>query len=198
MDWSELVGTKVQLPPPGNELSQSNGQPPAAEPPAAVPPPAPVPAPAAKTSRSAKATAANRENPLFAGSAADPAKAQAQAQTQTQAQPQPSAVPQAPAYLPRPKTVSSLLTVPTLMNLTFATTVITLLWKLLQRWFGAAAGQWVPLVCCLVFAGISWIASYATARTNAVTKVVTLLVAVLTAFILTAAVIGIDVAVLQD
>jgi hypothetical protein len=73
----------------------------------------------------------------------------------------------------------------------------------------------VPLVCCVVFVGISWIASYAIARTNTVTKLVTLcsssprglrphgptpllLVAVLTAFILTAAVIGIDVAVLQD
>lgn len=185
MDWSELVGTKVQLPPPGNELSQSNGQLPAAEPPlAAAAAPAPAPAPA-KTSRTAKAAAANRENPLFAGSAADPAE------TATAAPP-----PAAPAAV-RVTTVSSLLTVPTLMNLTFATTVITLLWKLLQRWFGVAAGQWVPLVCCLVFVGISWVASYATARTNAVTKVVTLLVAVLTAFILTAAVIGIDVAILR-
>jgi hypothetical protein len=161
MDWSELVGTKVQLPPPNHEHAA---------------PQAETPAPA-KPSRSVKATAANRENPLFTGSVDDAAEA--------------------PATVPV-RTVSSLLTVPTLMNLTFATTVITLLWKLSQRWFGAAAGQWVPLVCCLVFVGISWVASYATARTNAVTKLVTLLVAVLTALILTAAVIGIDVAVLQD
>lgn len=169
MDWSELVGTKVQLPPPDNEHT------------VAVSSPAPAQASApAKAGRAAKATAANRENPLFTGSVEEAAEA-----------------PASPVLAPE-RTVSSLLTVPTLMNLTFATSVITLLWKLLQRWFGAAAGQWVPLVCCLVFVGISWIASYATARTNTVTKLVTLLVAVLTAFILTAAVIGIDVAVLQD
>lgn len=194
MNWSELVGTKVQLPPPSHEatvepaasLNAANlansanlaSSASSADSANSADSTSSARAPA-KSSRNSK-SAATRENPLFAGSSNQPAEV-------------PPALPGSAGS----QTVSSLLTVPTLMNLTFATTVITLLWKLIQRWFGSAAGQWVPLLCCLLFVGLSWLLSYGTARTNASTKLVTAFVAVLTGLILTAAVIGIDVAILR-
>ena len=95
------------------------------------------------------------------------------------------------------ETVSSLLTVQSLVNLTFSTTVITLLWKLVQRLFGTGAGEWVPLLLCLTFVAVSWVASYATKPTTTGTKVVSGFVAVVTGLVLTATVLGIDAAILS-
>jgi hypothetical protein len=94
------------------------------------------------------------------------------------------------------ETVSSLLTVQSLVNLTFSTTVITLLWKLIQRLFGAGAGEWVPLLLCLTFVAVSWVASYATKPTTNATKVVSGFVALVTGLVLTATVLGINAAIL--
>jgi hypothetical protein len=95
------------------------------------------------------------------------------------------------------ETVSSLLTVQSLVNLTFSTTVITLLWKLIQRLFGAGAGEWVPLLLCLTFVAVSWVASYATKPTTNGTKVVSGFVAIVTGLVLTATVLGINAAILS-
>lgn len=98
---------------------------------------------------------------------------------------------------PATETVSSLLTVQSLVNLTFSTTVITLLWKLIQRLFGAGAGEWVPLLLCFTFVAVSWVASYATKPTTNGTKVVSGFVAIVTGLVLTATVLGINAAILS-
>jgi len=175
MNWADLVGVRVQLPPPDHEAAARTTGTPTSE---------SARSPARK--RTGAKADGTRENPLF--TATTPVEVTA-----------PSASGQSGSGdADGGAVVSGLLTIPALMNITFSTTAITLLWKLLQRWFDSAAGQWVPLVLCLLFVGISWLASYATARTSAVTKAVTALVAVMTGLVLTAAVIGIDAAILQS
>lgn len=102
----------------------------------------------------------------------------------------------APTEAAATETVSSLLTVQSLVNLTFSTTIITLVWKLFQRLFGTGAGEWVPLLLCLTFVAVSWVASYATKPTTNATKVVSGFVALVTGFVLTATVLGINAAIL--